>query len=413
MPVFFVIILLMTIQTGYALILLQPGYTIETWLQLPCEDLGRCMDFTFDDDGNIYTIHAMENPLVGSVQKITPDRQLSPLRTDLVDPRKIIWAGGTAYGDCLLVADRQKYNYGVRGEVTKITLDGEKSRLAWGLNQPNTLEIDRTGNYGGLLYIANSAHDQILTVGPDGGAASQFSAYPYGASGSIGQLAFDTTGHFGGQMFIASGYSILDYSGLFTMDTNGNPARYLDAVEVASSVVFDTTPQASFGGQMFISQRTADKSQNTILCVSGPNNVTEFAFSNISPWWCAPRIHFTPEGAMYIMEYNAAEKMATFTKLTPTPWKRTIDNIYTVIEHDMNAIEEIEAALKAKYEALGHAMQLLENIADEPYLGQSDVRASIAQLKSAIQRQENAKEDLLRSIEQMQNILELLNGNAG
>lgn len=404
-------VLLITIQSGFSLVLHQPGYESEIWLQLPCENLGRCMDFTFDDDGNIYTVHAFEGPLVGSVQVITPDKQIVPLRTDLVDPRKITWAGGTAYGDCLLVADRQKYNFGVRGEVTKITLDGQKSRFAWGLNQPNTLEIDRSGNYGGLLYIANSAHDEILTVGPGGGAASRFSAYPYGASGSMGQLAFDSMGYYGGLMFIAAGYTNLNYSGLFTMDSGGNPTQYLDAVEVASSVVFDTTPQGSFSGNMFISQRTLAKSKNTIMSVSDSSELTEFAFCNISAWWCVPRFHFTPEGSMYVMEYDPAKKLAVFTKITPTPWRRTVNNIQIAIQHDMNAIEEITRSLDAKYKALEDAMEILDTIDDEPYLSKASVKTSIARLKNAIQREENAREDLLYSVEQLQEVLELLNGS--
>ncbi len=314
-----IVILLAAIScTGFSVDLHDRSFKSETFLQIPCEDIGRCTDFVFDNDGNIYTIHTKDKQLTGSVYKITPPYEaMDPLCTDLIDPLGMIWAGGTEYGDCLLIADRKKKNNGVRGEVTKVTPDGEKSKFAWGLSQPNTLQIDTTGNYGYLLYVANSDHDCIEKVDPKGGSAVGFSPHAFKSSGSMLAIAFDTTGNYGGKMFVASKYVKPEHSGLFTMDTEGKHTRYTDAIGTATYIAFDTTPHQSFNGKMYVAERNSSTGKFRILQVENENTLNEFVSCNFIKGNFSPKIRFSNKDTMYIMEYDATEKIAIITRITP------------------------------------------------------------------------------------------------
>lgn len=191
----------------------------------------------------------------GIIQKIDANKNVTILRNDLVDPRHITWGGGTSFGDNLYVSDRFERTTYLDGQITKIDLSGNISAFSGPeLRQPVALEIDRTGNYSGQLYIANGTSDRVSYTTAAGGSATTFANYPYGVSGSIQGIAFDTTTNYRGGMYVATHATNLQYAGLFHIDINGVESRYT-SFEQASCVTFDDTAEQYFNGKMFAAGR--------------------------------------------------------------------------------------------------------------------------------------------------------------
>jgi len=313
-----VISLLCTPQTIFAFTVNDPAYQVETYITYDTTNIGRSFDFTFDSAGNIYIVHTFPDTYThdGSVLKISTDKTITILRSDLVDPRHIVWTGGTVFGDNLYITDKlETATYGYKGEVTKIDLAGNKTPFCGGLNQPASLAIDRTGNYSDLLYIANSASDKILNIGPSGGIANTFSNYPYNVSGAISGIAFDTTGNYKGKMFVATKATYLQYAGLFQIDTNGVESRYTN-IEQACSIAFDDTTEQLFDGKMFAAGRQDSDTLWTLYQINGYYDTEVFGSFEISSSSMPPDIEFGPDGAMYVMEWSYSGQ-TTISRITP------------------------------------------------------------------------------------------------
>lgn len=308
-------------QLLFAVVVSNPNYQVETYLTYDATKLGMARDFTFDSNGNIYVTHTFDNTLrTGSIQKISTDKTVSPLCSNLVDPRQIEWGGGTQFGDYLYVSDRQETaNYGYYGEITKIDLQGNKTPFCGGVNQPDPIAIDRTGNYNNLLYIGNSAHDNIIKVNSSGGSASAFSPFPYNAPGSPFDIDFDTTGNYMGSMFV-SVFCGDNYSGggLFCLDKNGIESRYAD-FQSASDIAFDNTIGQYFAGAMYVTARHVSETKWTLYTVNGYYDTEVFGTFDISPIWLAANIEFGPDGAMYIMEWDQVNLDVVISRITPIP----------------------------------------------------------------------------------------------
>jgi len=309
-------------QLLFAVVINNPAYQVETYITYDATDLGHTRDFTFDSAGNMYVVHTTEDVASrnGSVQKISTDKTISVLRSDLVDPRYITWGGGTAFGDNLYVTDRQETdNYGYRGEVTKIDPLGNKTPFCGGFSQPGAFAIDRPGNYNNLLYIANSGDQKILSVGSSGGTATTFSDYPYDSSGgAVHGIAFDTTGNYGGSMFAGTRATNAQVAGLFSIDTNGNESRYTD-FEQASAITFDNTAEQYFNGKMFTAGRASSDTLWTLYQVNGYYDTEVFASFEVTPGWTHPDIEFGLDGAMYVMEWDHSNKDVIISRITPIP----------------------------------------------------------------------------------------------
>jgi len=308
-------------QFLFAVVISNPEYQVETYLTYDTSKLGMVRDFTFDSNGNIYVTHTFDDTKRnGSVQKISPDKTVSPLCSNLVDPRQVEWGGGTQFGDYLYVSDRQETaNYGYYGEITKIDLQGNKTPFCGGVNQPDPIEIDRTGNYNNLLYIGNSAYDKTLKVDSFGGSASVFSPFPNNSPGSPFDIAFDTTGSYMGGMFV-SVYCGDNYSGggLFRLDQNGIESRYAD-FHSASDIAFDDTMGQDFAGAMYVAARHVAETKWTLYKVNGSYDTEIFGTFDISPIWLAANIEFGPDGAMYVMEWDQANSDVVISRITPIP----------------------------------------------------------------------------------------------
>ena len=294
------------------------AYQVETYIIYDASGLGRCRDFTFDSVGNIYVTHTLEdNERNGSIKKISTDGTISAFRSDLVAPRQIVWGGDTTFGDYLYVTDGKEKTTWSRGEVTKFDLAGNKTPFCGGVNSPETLAIDKTGNYNNLLYITNSSNDKILSIGASGGIATTFSNYPYGQSGAIFGMAFDTTGNYGGRMFVGGNLVDMQYGGLFRIDINGVESRYTN-FERASCIAIDDTPEQFFHGKMYAAGRQISSTKWTLYQVNGYYDTEVFGTFDISSIGKRPEIEFGPDGAMYTMEWDDANQDVIISRIMLT-----------------------------------------------------------------------------------------------
>lgn len=304
--------------TVFAFTLDNPAYQVETYLRYDTENLGRCLDLTFDSAGNMYVAHTFDGSRSGSVQRIGLDKTVTTLCGGLVDPRHIVWGGGTQFGNYLYVSDRLNNSHSMYGEITRLDLAGNKSFFAGGLYQPASLTIDRSGNYNNKMYIANSAYDRILSVGPTGGTTTPFSAYPYGISGGIGGLAVDTTGNYAGKMFSGMASSDLRYAGLFYINTDGVEGRFAD-IEKAGPIAFDSTPEQSFDGKMYAAGYAGSDTRWSLLEVNGFFNTEVFGTFDLGETWTRPDVEFGIDGAMYVMEWDSFNQDVVISRITPIP----------------------------------------------------------------------------------------------
>ena len=307
-------------QLVFGVVINNPAYQVEQYFTYDASTLGSTRDFTFDSSGNIYVAHGFQDTARnGSVQKISTDKSISDLRTDLVDPRYIIWGGGTSFGDNLYVSDPQENANWSSGEITQLDLAGNKTPFCGGSYYAGALAIDQTGNYDNMLYTANSVDDKILRVGPSGGTASTFSSFPGNYSGGMFGMAFDTTDSYGGGMYVSNRYvDNLSVAGLFHIDTNGNATRYAD-IEQGGCIAFDDTSEQYFDGKMYAAGRLDSENLWTLYKVNGFYDKEVFGAFEFTRGTTRPDIEFGPDGAMYVMEWDAPNMDVVISRITPVP----------------------------------------------------------------------------------------------
>ena len=305
-------------QSLIAVTVYNPNYQVDTYVSYNYTSLGRPQGFTFDPGGNLYVTH-----LNGSVQKINTSKTISPLVTNLAAPRYITWGGGTDFGDYLYVTDPQQKSTWSGGEVTRIDLAGNKTPFAGGVNNPGLLEIDTSGNYNNLLYVANATDDKILKVGSAGGVATTFSNYPYYSGGVLAGIAFDTIGSYGNRMFVSTFSTDLPDAGVFRVDLNGTVSRFVD-IEQAAHVEIDNTQQQLFDGKMYVNGKYDSNDPWGLYLINGYYDQELFGTFDISPNWLHSPIRFGADGAMYVMECDIPNDQVIISRITPVPEPSTL-----------------------------------------------------------------------------------------
>ena len=129
-----------------------PCYVAETYISYS-HAMQSSGGMTFDSDGNMYVTYRGG----GTIDRITPDKNVTTFATGLLEPRDIFWAGGTDYGNYLYVADHAGSGL---GKIARVDLSGNVTTFA-SLNSPQGVEIDRVGSYGGFLYTGPRVSDHI------------------------------------------------------------------------------------------------------------------------------------------------------------------------------------------------------------------------------------------------------------
>jgi len=304
-------------QKTSAIVILDPAYTVETYISVPGGlGLGWANHMTFDPSGNLYITFRGTSTSVqdGVVYQFKPDKTGEIFATGFYSPENIVWAGGTDYGEYLYVADPGTYVSGSHyGDIKRVYSDGSTSLFSTPWNRPVSLGLDRTGNYGGYLYTGTSGSDHIDRVLPDG-SIQHFSDYPYDISGNPKNIAFDPGNRYGGQMYIGT-YSSSEstWAGVFILDDDGNPTRFSDDIASGLWLEFDTAGQF-FGGDLFVNGSEELGGIRKIYRVESDGSAT--AFADDDPF-SVGQFTFGPDGAMYILQDFGS--ILSVYRVTPEP----------------------------------------------------------------------------------------------
>lgn len=282
--------------------ILSPGYTVQTYATyVDSADYPHHM--TFDSSGNLYVAQNAS----GTIYRITPGGVASKFASGFKDPYSITWGGGSSFGNYLYVGG---------GSITKLALNGTATTFA---NQDcvSSLAIDKKGNYGGYLYAGTGGLDDFYKIDTAGNLLS-FGSWPGPTDGGEPDgIAFDPGTAYGGLMFVGTAYeqNNANKSGLFTMNTSGVPTRFSNNMVTTYELAFDTT--GNFGGNLFAIGRTSfDDMYNSLYSVSVDGTATRFANTSSS---FGLGLAFGPDGAMYVSEYSSSNGMVTISRITPEP----------------------------------------------------------------------------------------------
>ena len=302
-------------KSSLALETLVPGYLIENYATYSAPGtLLAPREIAFDDDARLYLSHWEHQALISnpdSLYRVNTDRSGERWLTGVDSPRRVVSGVGTPFGDYLYLAE------GDTDRILRIAADKTYTTFGAGVPQaPTALAIDRTGTYGGQMFVATRALDAVWQISP-GGVRTAFSAFPYGASGGPLDLSFDPGTNYGGLLYLTSSSDQASYSGLFGLDTSGNATRFAPALVNAFSVEVD--PSGLFGGQMFVSATTVLTNGNyTIWQVDSAGNSIPFARATLGEN-ALPTFTFGPDGYMYVPEWLPTTQQVAISRIMPIP----------------------------------------------------------------------------------------------
>lgn len=308
-----------------------PGYYVETYAVIASVNSERGLgDIVWDSYGNMYLSHAIsgtgtpEEPS-GVIYRVTPDGTASTWISDIVYPRRMAWAGGTAYGEYLYITSGQ---WTPNSAILRSDLSGSLTNFAAISRAPHPLAIDTTGNYGGYMYTATRASDRTYRVDLDGNV-NAFSQFPKPAEGGGGpiDITFDPGTAYGGRMYMATDFLDHPNSGLFFLDASGNATRFVDEITGASSVEIDPLG-LHFSGDMFVTARIGPSRDDPFRMyqITSDGEIVEFARSLLedlpvlSQHSRLTAFAFGPDGAMYIPQLLYDEDLIVVSRVyVPVP----------------------------------------------------------------------------------------------
>jgi len=302
-----------------ALTILDPTYQAETYASYDYINNWPAFDMTFDPYGNLYVTHHQtygSGETDGWIYRINPDKTVTPWVTGLTRPEDIIWAGVESFGDYLYVTEGFDNAYNTGGGVTRIGLNGMIDRFVTsGFDQPVSLAVDRSGNYGANIYVGSGDSDRINKVLPDGQVQGfySFGKHP----GSPVDIEFAPNGSYGGLMYVATNYSIsTSLNGILTFDTLGNPAKIAPEIVEAFDLAFDTTDDQLFGGYLYASGRLAGDPDWISRIFRIYSDGTPEEVMTASSW--RSRMTFGEDG-LYLSESGWENPRVTISRVTPEP----------------------------------------------------------------------------------------------
>ncbi|MCP4709282.1 MAG: hypothetical protein GY869_11705 [Planctomycetes bacterium] len=391
--------------TAGAIEVLDAGYVVEHYVTFDCANARPVTDMAFDPSGNLYVTHTREvSGVNGTIYRIDTERNVIPWVTGLTRPLDIIWGGGTGYGDYLYVLEGNGNQYWDKGGVRRVGLDGTMSKFSGsGGNLPGVIGVDKTGNYGGLMYMGNTAWDKILKVMIDGQVQS-FSGFPYNLSGAPSSIVFDESGNYGGLMYVGTfSTNTPKWSGLFTLDATGDPTRFAPEITMVASMVFDTSVEQRFGGQLYVIGKTGDDPKWALYRVYPDGQIEKLTVSTYQD----QKITFGPDGYLYMVESNWGDVVATVSRIIPrNPLLVPLEKAIALKEE---ALEKVESAL-IEERALLAALDELPNIGDPCELGPVDLFRIKLNIALSILQERATIHHLNKSIERLQDGWKILAG---
>lgn len=266
---------------------------------------GRVKYIAADAEGRVYLTHDDSEMLVAE------NGVVSVLSTGFKNLQGVTWGGGTSFGNYAYAAEVNTR------KIRKIDNQTNASTLVTLPQQPLLVAIDRTGNYGNQMYAATRNSTKIYSIS-NGGTFSEFVDLSALTGGWPFDMAFDTTGRFGGKLYISlSEVTNQNYWGILSVDTDGTVSPIGIGGYWGNTLDFDSTPDQSFGGDFYVAGGTGiyrvapDQSYTQFLQVDGP--LKDFTFG--------------PDGSMYIVEVDSWSTLTgpvTISKVTLIPEPATL-----------------------------------------------------------------------------------------
>ena len=390
-----------------AIEVLTADYLVEHYVTFDCANSWPATNLAFDPTGNLYVTHSTSDGggLNGTIYRIDTDHNVIPWVTGITRPLDITWVGGSVYGDYLYITEAYGNATWSNGGITRISLDGTVSRFSGsGLNRPTVVELDKTGNYGGYMFVGNGSLDNIKKLLSNGQIAS-FSGFPYDISGSPISIVFDETGNYGGKMYVGvyAEPTKQTWSGLFTLDINGNPTRFAPEIVSVGSMALDTSAEQLFGGHLYVIGFTDADPKWALYRVYPDGQIEKLTVGRQLIY----KITFGPDGYLYVVESDWVNLPATVSRIVPrNPLLVQLEKAIALKEE---ALEKVESAIE-KERAILAALEELPYIGDPCQLQPIDVLRIKINIALSLLQEKATLHHLSKSIERLQDAWKILSG---
>lgn len=290
------------------LTILNGNYQVETYAQYQQQTVGGLVRYmTADSQGNVYIGHGASPSSV----VVASEGSTSVLATGFGNLQGVEWTGGSSYGDFVYIANTYGQN------IKKVDTSGNVSTFATLPYEPLVLALDGSGNYGNKLYAATRNSTRIYSINASGGV-SQFANLGSLTDGFPLDIAIDPTGRYNGSMYVClANVTNTNYQGILAIDPQGNVTQYRAGGYWGTHLVFDSTPEAVFGGDLFLGGGSAIKhltpEGDIINLLLSDRYIEDFVFG--------------ADGALYVMEVTSSSTFndtVTISKITAVPEPATL-----------------------------------------------------------------------------------------
>jgi len=414
----------MVTGTGLGLTVYDPNYRGDVWIEYSSADMGACNDFAFDHEGRVYTSHTIPpedyyGQPAGAIYTVSPDGPIDVLVGDLMHPCDILWSDNAYFGEGLLIANQLGYSpepyNNPPADILQLLPDGTISSITdqglfYGFKE---MVLGEGLIHDRYLYIARE--NEILRYSPESDWLYPYAYLPNAYEAKNIAMAFDTAGSYGGHMFAAVDNIYYQYNqptGLVTIINQGGQDQampYSNQIEMACGIAFDTTAQQEFGGAMYVIERRLDETQWSLSRVIDPETIELVAvFDKHTTDVTPPRILFGADGALYALEANTAAETTVISRIYKfkTPLELAIEHLGNALAKDQQLLEGIESSLHEKRIAQEHLEAALAG--GELTVKKAESQAMLRELKKAIVAEEDTRQTLLNSIENIETLLSML-----
>jgi len=302
-------------QVSAAPLINDTNYKIETYASFDSSGMGGIYGSGFDGQGSLYVTYLGTQDVSyqnGSIAKITPSDVTTRWADNLSKPTRVVWTGGTDYGDKMYVMEYLK------DKVKILDGQGNHSSFATVYHSPVSLALDRSGNYGNMLYAGTSSHHGIHSI-TTSGTVSQLGNFPGDLSGGgFRDMEFSPTAKYGGNMFV--GMKInggpYDYmNGIFRISTTGMAERFAMSINLVDDMAFDPVG-TQFDNDLFIIGSKEGVAGNHVWRIDESGNAVSLAL--LSGCY-APTLTFGLDGSLYISTLDLSNDQTNIYKISEVP----------------------------------------------------------------------------------------------
>ena len=299
-----ILVVCLCVASSQGITVSDSNYQIESYASYYFGGIGNMKYICADDAGNLYVTH--DGSTNGNIIKIDQDGVASSFVTGGKNFQSIVWGQGTKFGNSLYAAEVYL------DRVISSDTSGSTGSFSVLPSQPIAIGLDRTGNYGGNMFVSTRYSNEIYQI-DENGTSSLFVDWPETSAGGVSDIEFDTTGNYGGLMYVTSlTPSNSDTMGIFSIGDQGNVVRFLREGFGYTDMAFDTTDSEVFGGFLYAG---ADEK---IWQIGYDGSETEFVLSENEDLYIWD-ITFGKDDAMYVLTSPLSFDSVNVYKITVIP----------------------------------------------------------------------------------------------